>query len=166
MNFNSINDINRKKKHTLSNMNNKSADCLNPEHFNPLINYKNEDKNKKKKIKRNNMINKDHFDNMTPIQTYKYKSHTKKSMFNYYLKSQIDNLPGKRPSRLEKIPIKKSGKKCFNNLEETKDNSIRNILNNQLKYNKNTNIANNARKYSKVYEFDNPIMSHREMKRK
>ena len=47
---------------------------------------------------------------MTPIQANKYIPHTKKSKFNYYLKSQIDNLPGKRPLRLIKLPIKKSGK--------------------------------------------------------
>ena len=52
MNYNSINDINKKEKHKLSYINNNSTDCLNPEYFNPLINYKNEDKNKNKKIKK------------------------------------------------------------------------------------------------------------------
>ena len=133
-----------------------------------MINYKNEEKNKKILLRKNNNINKDHFDNMTPTQTYIYKPHIKQSMYNYYLKSQIDNLPGKRLSRIKKVPIKKSGKRLFynNNLEETKDNNISNIFNNQIKYNKKTNVANNAKSYSKVYEFDNPIISDREMKKK
>ena len=119
-------------------------------------------------MRRKNMINTDHFDNMTPTQTYKYIPHTKQSMYNYYLQSQIDSLPGKRLSRIKKIPIKKSGKRLFNNntLEETKVNSRRNIFNNQLKYNKKTNIVSNAKNYSKVYEFDNPIIFDREMKTK
>lgn len=166
MNLNSINYKRGRKMHKLSNINNKSSDSINPDNFNPLINYKNEDKNKNKIIRRNNLTNQDHFDHMIPTQSYIYKPHTKKSMYSYYLKSQIDNLPGKRPSRIEKTPNRKTGKKTFNNsyLEETKDNSSRNLLNNQLKNKRNTNIATNNRNYSKVYEFDNPIIYHREMK--
>ena len=113
-----------------------------------------------------NKNNIDHFDNMTPTQAYKYIPHTKQSMYNYYIKSQIDNLPGKRLSRIKKEPNKKSGKKLFinNSLEENKDNSRKLIFNNQLKYNRKTNVANNIKNYSKVYEFDDPIIYDGEMK--
>lgn len=138
-------------------MNNKSSSCIFSEYFNPLINYKNE--KEKKKIRRDYITNKDHFDNMMPTQFYKYTPHTKKSMFNYYLISQIDNLPGSKQSAVCKISIKKSGKKTFNKttFEESKNNLSRNI---------NNKYFNTQGKYTKVYEFDNPLISHRDMKRK
>ena len=107
-----------------------------------MINYKSEDNKGKPKIRRKYITNKDHFNNMTPTQTYKYVPHTKQSKFNYYLVSQIDSLPGKRLSRIAKIPIKRSGKKTFykNDLEESKENFRRNIVNNKLKYKININI--------------------------
>ena len=96
---------------------------------------------------------------MMPTQSYKYTPHTKHSMFNYYLISQIDNLPGSNQSRICKISIKKVGKKTFNNIkfEESKNNLNRNI---------NSKYFNKPGKYTKIYEFDNPIISHRDMTRK
>lgn len=151
-----------KKRHKLSLNYNKSSNCINPEYFNPLINYKNKDE-KKKIIRRNYISNKDHFDNMTPTQIYKYKPHIKKSKYNYYSLSQIDSLPGKILSRIEKIPIKRSGKKIFKKfyLEESKENIGRN--NNNLKNKTIINVNNNKNK-AKVYEFDNPMICHRDMK--
>ena len=136
-----------------------------------MINYKNKDI-VKTKIRRNYLTNKDHFNNMTPTQTYKYVPHTKQSKFNYYLVSQIDSLPGKRLSRIAKIPIKRSGKKTFykNDLEESKENFRRNIVNNKLKYKANTNYTNTNNNYGKnskvYYEFDNPIITSRDMKQR
>ena len=80
-------------------MNNKSSSCIYSEYFNSLINYRNKEKKEKKKIRRNYITNKDHFDNMMPTQFYKYIPHTKQSIFNYYLISQIGNLPGSNQSR-------------------------------------------------------------------
>ena len=96
---------------------------------------------------------------MMPTQFYKYIPHTKQSMFNYYLISQIDNLPGSNQSRLCKISIKKGGKKTFSKitLEESKNNLTRNI---------NSKYFNKPGKFIKVYEFDNPIISNRDMTRK
>ena len=145
--------------HKLSDLNNKSSSCIYPEYFNPLINYKNKENKENKKIRRNYITNKDHFYNMMPIQFYKYTPLKKKSMFNYYLISQIDNIPGSKQSRVCKISIKKGGKKTFTKFtfEESK---------NILSRNTNNKYFNKPRKYTKVYEFDNPIISHRDMKRK
>ena len=144
-----------KKLHKFSIFNNKSSSCIYLEYFNPLINYKNEEKKEKKKIKRN-FSNKDHFDNMMPTQFYKYTPHTKQSMFNYYLISQIDNLPGSRQSNICKILIKKGGKKTFNKntFKESKINFRRN--NNNKYFNKHFECT-------KIYEFDDLIISHRDM---
>ena len=159
VNLNEEKNKKEKKNHKLSNLNNKSSSCIYREYFNPLINYKNEEKKENKKIRRNYITNKDHFDNMMPTQSYKYTPHTKQSMFNYYLISQIDNLPGSNQSRICKISIKKGGKKTFNKItfEESKNNLSRNINNKYFK---------KSGKYTKVYEFDNPIISHRDMTRK
>ena len=96
---------------------------------------------------------------MMPTQFYKYTPHTKQSMFNYYLISQIDNLPGSGQSSVCKISIKKGGEKKFSKItfEELKNNLSRNI---------NSKYFNKLGKYTKVYEFDNPIISHRDMTRK
>lgn len=150
-----------KKPHKLSNINNKSSSCINPEYFNPLINYKNEENKEKKKIRRNYITNKDHFVNMVPTQLYKYVPHTKQSMYNFYLKSQIDSLPGSTPSPIGRNIIKRKGKKTFKNkYEESKDDYS---LNNYQQYNK-TNYYKNPGKNTKVYEFDNPTISFRDMK--
>ena len=95
---------------------------------------------------------------MIPTQFNKYTPHTKQSMFNYYLISQIDYLPGGNQSHISKISIKKGGKKTFNknSFEESKNNFSRNI---------NNKYFNKTGKYTKVYEFDNPIISHRDMTR-
>lgn len=140
--------------HKLSNLNNKSSSCIYPEYYNPLINYKNEEGKEKKKIRRNYITNKDHFNNMMPTQFYKYTPHTKQSMFNYYLISQIDNLPGSKQSRIGKSSIKKGGKKTFNKntFEESKNIFSRNI---------NSKYFNKPGKLTKVYEFDNPIISQK-----
>lgn len=157
-----------KKFHCLSQLNNKSSSCINPDYFNPLINYRHEEKTGKKKIRRNYETNKDHFINMTPTQLYIYKPHTKQSMYNYYLISQIDSLPGSRQSRIGKIAIKKTGKKTFNKnlFEESKGTFYRNNNNNNFKYKNFTAINNKFGKISKVYEFDNPIITHRDMNKK
>ena len=159
-----INDEKRKKgkkQHKLSSKNNKSSSVINPEYFNPLINYKNEEKKEKKKIRRNYITNKDHFVNMMPTQFYKYKSHIKPSMYNHYLNSQIDYLPGSKPPLLGKIAIKRSGKKLFKDklVEESKDNYSRNEY-----YNKDmNNYYKKSDNLTKVYEFDNPIISDKNM---
>ena len=59
-------------KNKLWNLNNKSCSCITPESFNPLINYRVEDKDKNKsKIKY--YRNKDHFFHMNPTEIYQYK---------------------------------------------------------------------------------------------
>ena len=142
--------------HKLSNLNNKSSSCIYLQYFNPLINYKIEEKKERKRIKRNYITNKDHFNNMIPTQCYKYTPHKKQSMFNYYLISQIDNLPGSKQSRVCKIAIKKGGKKTFNKItfEGSKNNLSRNINNKYFD------------KPAKIYKFDNPIIYHRDMMKK
>ena len=154
----------RKKFHKLSNLNNKSSSSINPEYFNPLINYKSEDKIVKKQIKRNYVTNKDHFINMIPTQIYKYTPHTKRGKYNYYSISQIDNIPGSNPNLNRKINFKKTGKKTFSNnmFEESKGYNGRN---NKFQKRMNRNVLNN-RKFSKVYEFDNPIISYMDMNKK
>lgn len=154
----------RKKFHKLSNLNNKSSSSINPEYFNPLINYKSEDKIGKKQIKRNYVTNKDHFINMMPTQIYKYTPHTKRGKYNYYSISQIDNIPGSNPNLNRKINFKKTGKKTFSNnmFEESKGyNGRNNKFQNRMK----RNVLNN-RQFSQVYEFDNPIISYMDMNKK
>jgi hypothetical protein len=154
----------RKKFHKLSNLNNKSSSSINPEYFNPLINYKSEDKICKKQIKRNYVTNKDHFINMIPTQIYKYTPHTKRGKYNYYSISQIDNIPGSNPNLNRKINFKKTGKKTFSNnmFEESKGyNGRNNKFQNRMK----RNVLNN-RQFSQVYEFDNPIISYMDMNKK
>jgi hypothetical protein len=101
-----------------------------------------------------------------------YKPHTKQSTYNYYLISQIDNLPGR--SRKEIINLKKTGKKTFYNniIEEDKrktrvkkNNNNNNNTNENNKKNKYT-ITNCSGKISRVYEFDNPIISYRDINNK
>ena len=158
--------------HNLSKLNNKSSSCLTPGSFNPLINYKSEDNKGKPKIRRKYITNKDHFNNMTPTQRYVYKPHTKQSMYNYYLISQIDNLPGR--SRKEIINLKKTGKKTFyNNIIEEDKRKTRIKKNNNNNNNTNENnkknnykITNCSGKISRVYEFDNPIISYRDINNK
>lgn len=147
-----------KKIHNLSNIYNKSSTCLNPEYFNPLINYKNEDKKEKSKIRRNYISNKDHFNNMIPTQLYSYTPHTKKSKFNFYQISQIDNIPGSNYSREVKNPIKKTGKKIFKKISNQETKNV---------FSRNNNYLNNyPGKFTKVYEFDNPAISHIDMNSK
>ena len=106
---------------------------------------------------------------MTPTQRYVYKPHTKQSMYNYYLISQIDNLPGR--SRKETIDPKKTGKKTFfSNITEEDKRKTRfkknNNNNNNTKDNNRKNnytITNCSGKISRVYEFDNPIISYRDI---
>ena len=107
---------------------------------------------------------------MTPTQRYIFKPHTKQSMYNYHLISQIGTLPGR--SRIDKIELKTTGRKKFNNsvCQESKLKSRNNKNNNNNKNNGinriNTNINNNRRKISRVYEFDNPIISYRDINNK
>lgn len=124
-------------------------------------------------MKINFYTNKDHFQNMTPTQLYKYRPHVKQSKYNYYLNSQIDSLPGNIPSNKSKIFMKKTGKKIFksNLFEESKDNfdKRRNNYNHKNNYNniyrngKISNINNNKSKFSQVYEFDDSVISHRDI---
>ena len=55
----------RNIKHNLSNINNKSSNCITPGSFNPWINYKIKE-NKETKIK--SKRNKDHFFHMNPTE--------------------------------------------------------------------------------------------------
>ena len=171
MNLNEINNKKRIERHTLSNLNNKSSNCITPGSFNPLINYEpGKEKISRKKIKRNCYTNQDHFYNMTPTQLYKYRPHVKKAKYNYHLDSQIDILPGPNKS---KILMKKTGKKIFksNLFEESKDNFDKNSnnINHKKNYNniykngKITNINNNRSKFSQIYEFDDPVISERDI---
>ena len=178
----------KRNNHSLSNDNNKSASCISPDYFNPLINYKCEEENslKIKKIRRNNIKNKDHFYNMFPTQLYVMRPHTKQSMYNYYLISQIDNLPGYRPSHLIKHINKGKGKKMFydkninNSINEEAKGKSRNIYynkyndNNKIKSLKNytavnpirKKINNNREKTMKIYEIDDPVISYIDMDKK
>ena len=154
-----------KKLHNLAKLNNKSSNCITPGTFNPLINYKIEEKKEKPKIRRNYSKNKDHFNHMTPTQRYIYRPHTKQSMYNYYLISQIATLPGR--SRTDRVDLKKTGKKKFNNSMRQEPKLKSRNINNNNKNNGinriNTIINNNHRKIRRVYEFDNPIISYRDM---
>ena len=154
-----------KQLHDLSKLNNKSSNCITPGTFNPLINYKLEEKKEKPKIRRNYSKNKDHFNHMTPTQRYIYRPHTKQSMYNYYLISQIATLPGR--SRTDRVDLKKTGKKKFNNSMRQEPKLKSRNINNNNKNNGinriNTIINNNHRKIRRVYEFDNPIISYRDM---
>jgi hypothetical protein len=169
VNLDEINNKKRIKRHTLSNLNNKSSNCITPESFNPLINYEpGKEKISRKKIRRSIYTNKDHFYNMTPTQLYEYKPHVKISKHNYHLDSQIDSLPGPNKS---KIIMKKTGKRIFksNLFEESKDNFDKNSINNNINIYKNgkiTNINNNKSKFSQVYEFDDPVISYRDFCKK
>ena len=100
---------------------------------------------------------------MIPTQLYKYIPHTKSSKYNYYLISQIDNIPGSKPNTTRNNIVKKNGKKTFthNMFEESKVYVGRN---NKFKYRNNGNTYN--KKYTKVYEFDNPIISYMDMNKK
>lgn len=168
LNSNDLNLRIRKKMHKLSNINNKSSSCISPDYFNPLINYKQEEeKNVKNKIKRNYITNKDNLVNMTPTQIYKYTPHIKQSKYNYYLKSQIANLPGSRPSRIGKIAFKKCGKKTFNIKNQGELKEIlngRNRIDPNLK--KQAKTYHDSGKNYKIYEFDNPIISSKDINKK
>jgi hypothetical protein len=85
-------------------------------------------------------------------------------MYNHYLNSQIDYLPGSKPSPLGKISIKRSGKKLFKDklVEESKDNYSRNDF-----YNKKMNNYYKKSGYlTKVYEFDNRIITDKNINAK
>jgi len=174
VNLDDINNKKRIKRHTLSNLHNKSSNVITPGTFNPLINYEQgKEKISRKKIKRNCYTNSDHFHNMTPTQLYKYRPHVKPSKYNYHLISQIDSLPG--PNKAE-ILKKRTGKRIFksNLFEESKDDFDKNTNNNNHKKNYNnvyknskiTNVNNNRSKFSQVYEFDDPVISYRDICKK
>jgi len=156
------------KRNILSIFNNKHSNCITPEKFNPLINYKESDSKKRKRI----YSNKDHFKNMTPTQLYKYRPHVKRPMYSHYLESQIDCLPGSKPPYKSNINTKKTGKKMFktNIFEESKDifdmnwNNFKN--NKKYKNNNIINFNNKRNKISQVYEFDNPVISYNDIGKK
>jgi hypothetical protein len=169
VNLNDISNKRRIKRNTLSIFNNKSSSCITPGAFNPLINYQESENNYRQKRKRIFYSNRDHFNNMTPTQLYKYRPHIKRPEYSHYLKSQIDCLSGSRHPYKSNISTKKTGKRMFktNIFEESKniyDQKWNDYLYN--KKNKNNNIANfnnNGNKISKVYEFDNPVISSRDI---
>lgn len=140
--------IKRNKKHNLSYINNKSSNCITPGSFNPLINYKFEENKYKKKYPLRNSKNQDHFFNMNPTQTYEYKPQLKR-VFNCLTFSRNQ---------------KKSGKKlfCLKNVESKEDG------NNFKAFRKrNTYLANITKKFCgkniNVYEYEEPIISYKEM---
>lgn len=145
--------INRNKKHNLSYINNKSSNCITPGSFNPLINYKIEEKKHKKSIETNYYKNKDHFFHMNPTEIYKYKPQLKR-VFNSL-----------SFSRNEKT--KKTGKKLFSlkNVESKEDFYSINTFTNRIKYlNNRTNTF--FTKNLKVYEYEEPVISNKDVKKR
>jgi hypothetical protein len=172
VNLNDISNKRRIKRNTLSIFNNKSSSCITPGAFNPLINYQESENNYRKKRKKIFYSNRDHFKNMTPTQISKYRPLVKRPMYNHYLESQIDFLPGRRPPHKPNIYIKKTGKKMIktNIYEESKDifgNKWSDFLYNKKNKNNNTtNINNNKNKFSPIYEFGDPVISSRDIGKK
>ena len=172
MNLNDINNNRGIKRNALSNFNKKSSSCITPGAFNPLINYQESENNCRTKRKRMFYSNRDHFNNMTPTQIYKYRPHIRRPAYSHYLKSQIDCLSGSRHPYRSNIYTKKTGKRMFktNIFEESKNIYDKNwnncIYNKKNKNNNITNFNNNRNKISQVYEFDNPVISSRDICKK
>ena len=141
------------KKNKLSLINNKSSNCITPGSFNPLINYK----VKEKKYRNINGFryykNQDHFFHMNPTEIYIYKPQLKRT-FN-----------GLSFSRNEKV--KKTGKKlfCLKNVESKDGINDRNSYKKNFKYLSNT-INNNFAKNLKIYEYDAPAISYKDVYKK
>lgn len=152
-NFDSVNNNHKKNKHSLSKINNKSSNCITPDSFNPLINYKIDEKNKSKNKTFRNDKNKDHFYHMNPIEIFKYKPLIKR-VFN-----------SKSFSKNEKV--KKTGKKlfCLKNVESKDGINDRNSYKKNFKYLSNT-INNNFAKILKIYEYDAPAISYKDVYKK
>ena len=159
-----ISDIKtRNKTHNLSKINNKSSSCITPGYFNPFINYKtkeNKCKNKKKDLFNKN---KDHFYHMNPTELFKYKPLLKRNKVNLHSISQIEGLPG----NLIKYNInqhKKTGKKLFSLMNlESKDVKSRNQQRNNIKYLSNTINILGKHNASKVFEYEAPAITYRDM---
>lgn len=152
------------KTNRLCNINNKSCSCITPGSFNPLINYKIEDKEKNKyKYKIKNYRNKDHFFHMNPTEIYKYKPQLKRTKYNYSY-SQIVGLPGSQKNNGINLKEKKSGKKIFFlKNKESKDDRSRNqkkfiCLNNISNIN---TIYNKLENKMKTYEYEAPIITYK-----
>jgi len=148
---NNNNLLSRNKKHGLSFINNKSSNCITPGSFNPWINYKIDDK-KYKNTKIRNDKNKDHFFHMNPTEIYQYKPILKR-VFN------LSTFSGNQK-------VKKSGKKIFGlkNAESTEENNNRNKLKYRQRYIIN-NTNNFFNKNNKIYEYDAPVISYRNVKK-
>lgn len=118
LSFDWTDDNNKMQKkhiqHSLSYINNKSSDLLSPNHYNPLINYRNENENENQRnksiisLKRNPL--KDNLDHMMPISEPDYRRHFKKSIFGEYNKSHF--VIGNKERNRDKTEINDS---CGNN---------------------------------------------------
>ena len=107
----------KRKKHSLSCINNKSSGCITPDSFNPLINYKYKENKAKTKNVPKFYKNKDHFYHMNPTVINTYKPLIKRNI----------NINTQKEER-------KSGKKIFGfkNIESKEEfnsrNTFRNII--------------------------------------
>lgn len=148
-NINMISDNNR-KKHKLSCKNNKSSGCITPGSFNPLINYKYNDKNNKPRNSSHFYKNKDHFYHMNPTVLHTYKPLIKRN-------SNINNLAQKEK--------RKSGKKLFGlkNVESKEECTGRNTFKNRFIYLNNI-LMNFRGNNKKIYEYNAPVISHKNYK--
>ena len=150
-NFDIINNNNRKNKHSLSKINNKSSNCITPGSFNPLINYKIEDKNYRVNKTFRNEKNKDHFYHMNPMEIFKYKPLIKR-VFNSNSFSGNEN-------------SKKTGKKLFNlkNVESKENLNNINLYKKRYKYLSNT-TNNFCMNNKNIYEYEAPAISCKDYK--
>jgi hypothetical protein len=150
-NLDIFNNNNKKNKHILSKINNKSSNCITPGSFNPLINYK----IKEKKISKNktfrNDKNKDHFYHMNPIEIFTYKPLIKR-VFNSKSFSQNKK-------------IKKSGKKLFNLKNVESRENLKNINTSKKRCKYLSNTTNNFCMNNKnIYEYEAPVISCKDYK--
>ena len=137
----------RNIKHNLSNINNKSSNCITPGSFNPWINYKIKE-NKETKIK--SKRNKDHFFHMNPTEIHKYKPILKRT-YNYLGSTRDEKITGKKTFGAKK------------NVESKEEYDISNITRKRFKCLINTSHIFFV-KNLKIYEFDSPAISYKDLK--
>ena len=137
----------RNIKHNLSNIHNKSSNCITPGSFNPWINYKIKE-NKETKIK--SKRNKDHFFHMNPTEIHKYKPILKRT-YNYLGSTRDEKITGKKTFGAKK------------NVESKEEYDISNITRKRFKCLINTSHIFFV-KNLKIYEFDSPAISYKDLK--
>ena len=137
----------RNIKHNLSNINNKSSNCITPGSFNPWINYKSKEN---KEINIRNQKNKDHFYHMNPTEIHKYKPMLKRT-YNYFGSTRKEKVTG----------IKSLGLK---NVESKEEYDIHNITKKRFKCLTNTPHIFFA-KNLKIYEYEPPVISYKDLRK-